>query len=136
MDKTTTSKRLRQIMADRSLKQVDILRKCEPYCKLHNVKLNRNDLSQYVSGKVEPGQFKLTILAKALDVSEVWLMGYDVPMTPQTEAAPVIPSLSPDVLELARQIQQLDAEDRAEIRGEVRAMLRQDKYKEKKADVS
>lgn len=78
--KTTTASRLLQIMKIRKLKQIDILRLAEPYCKKHNVKLNKNDLSQYVNGKVEPGQSKLYILAQALNVSEVWLMGYDVPM--------------------------------------------------------
>lgn len=62
------------------LRQVDILDACAPYCKMYNVKIGRNDLSQYVSGKVEPKQDKLTILSMALNVSEAWLMGYDVPM--------------------------------------------------------
>ena len=42
--------------------------------------MNKSDISQYVSGKVEPNQDKLYVLAKALNVSEAWLMGYDVPM--------------------------------------------------------
>lgn len=41
--------------------------------------MGRNDLSQYIAGKVQPKQYKLTILALALDVSETWLMGLDVP---------------------------------------------------------
>lgn len=77
-----TSIRLKQIMNDRNLRQVDILHLAEPYCKTYNVKLNKSDLSQFISGKVEPGQWKLTILGKALNVSEAWLMGYDVPMDP------------------------------------------------------
>ena len=43
-------------------------------------KANKNDLSHYVSGKVEPGQDKLSILGLALGVSEAWLMGFDVSM--------------------------------------------------------
>ena len=82
----------------RGLRQIDILNKCQPYCKKYDIRLNRNDLSQYVSGKVLPKQNKLTILAEALGVSEVWLMGYDVPMiadktpntTTQTLTFPVI----------------------------------------------
>lgn len=66
-------------MDEEGLRQVDILKMAEPYCLKHNIKLGRNDLSQYVSGKVEPGQKKLTILSLALGVSEAWLMGYDVP---------------------------------------------------------
>lgn len=80
MKKRTTSDRLKQIMTERNLRQVDILEMCKPYCQKYNIKLGRNDLSQYVKGKVEPGQKKLTILGMALNVSEAWLMGFDVPM--------------------------------------------------------
>lgn len=80
MEKENTSIRLKKIMSDRNLRQVDILELCKPYCQKYNVKLGRNDLSQYVTGKVEPGQKKLTVLGLALNVNEAWLMGYDVPM--------------------------------------------------------
>lgn len=87
MKKYTTAQRLKQIMEARNLRQVDILELAEPFCKKYGVKLGKNALSQYVSGKVEPGQEKLTILGMALGVSEAWLMGYEVPMeryTPTT----------------------------------------------------
>lgn len=80
MKKYSTSERLQQVMKARNLRQVDILESAEPYCKKYGVKLEKNALSQYVSGKVEPGQEKLTILGLALGLSEAWLMGYDVPM--------------------------------------------------------
>lgn len=83
----TTSERLNQIMEARNLKQIDILNLAAPFCKEYNVKLQKNDLSQYVSGKVEPKQDKLTILGLALNVSEVWLMGYDVPMNRQNQTS-------------------------------------------------
>ena len=77
MKKYSTSERLKEIMATRGLKQIDILEKCRPYCEKYGVKLNKNDLSQYVSGKVIPKQDKLSVLGAALGVSEVWLMGYE-----------------------------------------------------------
>lgn len=80
MKNSSTSERLKQIMNERSLRQVDILEAAKPFCEKYGVKLAKNDLSQYVSGKVEPGQEKLTVLGLALNVSETWLMGYDVPM--------------------------------------------------------
>lgn len=80
MKKHGTAQRLKQIMDTHNLRQIDILRAAEPYCKQYGVKLTKSDLSQYVSGRVEPGQDKLTILGLALGVSEVWLMGYDVSM--------------------------------------------------------
>ena len=67
-------------MAIRDLKQVDILNKLQPLCSIYNVKFNKSDLSQYVSGKTEPNQDKLFILSKALDVDVAWLMGFDVPI--------------------------------------------------------
>lgn len=78
MQVSNTSERLNYLMKTRNLKQSDILEKCKPYCKKYNVKMGRNDLSQYVSGKAKPRQNKLSILALALNVSETWLMGYDV----------------------------------------------------------
>lgn len=80
MEKETTSNRLRKIMSERNLRQVDILNLAVPYCEKYNVKLNKSDLSQYCSGKTEPNQDKLFILGEALNVNEAWLMGYDVPM--------------------------------------------------------
>lgn len=80
MKKENTSTRLKTIIKDRGLKQVDILNKALPFCQKYGVKMNKSDISQYVSGKNEPGQDKLYILGKALNVSEAWLMGYDVPM--------------------------------------------------------
>lgn len=91
MKEYNTSQRLKQIMDIKKMRQVDILHAAEPYCKRFDVKLNKNDLSQYVSGKTLPGQDKLTILGLALGVSEAWLMGYDVSMersvTPTAETS-------------------------------------------------
>lgn len=78
MRNANTSLRLKQLMSERNLRQVDILNAARPYCAQYGVKLEKNDLSQYVNGKVEPGQEKLTILGLALNVNETWLMGYDV----------------------------------------------------------
>ncbi len=65
-------------MEDNNLKQIDILKLCEPLCKKYDVKFNKSDLSQYLSGKTVPNQDKLYILCQALGVSEAWLIGYDV----------------------------------------------------------
>ena len=77
--KITTSERLKQIMSERNLKQVDVLALTEPVTREYGVRVSKSDLSQYVSGKTEPKQDKLTVLGRALNVSEAWLMGYDVP---------------------------------------------------------
>ncbi len=80
MKKESTAARLNYIIQERALKQIDILNACVPFCQLYDVKMNKSDISQYVSGKVEPNQGKLFILGSALGVSEAWLMGFDVPM--------------------------------------------------------
>lgn len=77
MKSHTTADRLNQIMKERGMRQIDILEAAKPFCEKYGVKLGKNDLSQYVNGKVEPGQEKLTILGMALGVSEAWLMGYE-----------------------------------------------------------
>ena len=78
---SSTSERLKEYQRLTGDKQIDILRKCEPYCKKYNVKMGRNDISQYISGRFQPKQDKLFILGNALNVSEAWLMGFDVPMS-------------------------------------------------------
>ncbi len=77
--KATFTERLKQRMKEENIKQVDILERSKKYCEMYDKKLTKTDLSQYVSGKVVPGQDKLFILALVLDVSEAWLMGYNVP---------------------------------------------------------
>lgn len=91
---SNTSERLKMVMSERGLRQVDVLTAAKPFCEQYGVKLERNDLSQYVSGKVEPGQKKLTILGLALNVSETWLMGYDVPVS-RDVTIPTAPNIQP-----------------------------------------
>lgn len=79
MEIQNTSTRLKQIMAERKLRQVDLLEMVKPFCEKYNVKINKSDMSQYLSGKVKPGQEKLSMLGMALNINETWLMGYDVP---------------------------------------------------------
>lgn len=78
MKTSSTASRLNEFMQENGLKQIDIINLAKPFCSEYGVKLSKSDLSQYVSGKVEPGQNKLYILARALNVSEAWLMGYEL----------------------------------------------------------
>ena len=87
MKVATTSQRLNQIISVRHIRQIDIIESAKPFSEKYGVKLNKNDLSQYVNGKTEPGQEKLTILGLALNVNEAWLMGYDVPMERTSNAS-------------------------------------------------
>lgn len=47
-------------------------------CRL--AKVPKSSLSLYLSGAYEPKQNRVYDIAKALNVDEAWLMGYDVPM--------------------------------------------------------
>ena len=69
--KESFSKRMKEAMDIRNLKQVELVEK---------TKLNKSAISQYVSGKYEPKQVAIYELSHALDVNEAWLMGYDCPM--------------------------------------------------------
>lgn len=79
MYKQTTGERLKILMKERHLKQSEILELCRPYSEELGVKIGKNDLSQYVTDKFQPGTDKLFLLSKALRVNEVWLLGYNVP---------------------------------------------------------
>lgn len=102
----STAERLQQIIRDRGIKQADILAAAQPYCERYGVKLNKSDLSQFVNGKSNPGQWKLTVLALALNVSESWLMGLDVPMERQSsdsvDPAPALLGSIPNLLPLPK----------------------------------
>ena len=143
--KITTADRLNQLMRERDLKQIDILELCKPYCEKYDVKLNKNDLSQYISNQYSPGQEKLTILSMALKVNEVWLMGYDVPsgidalknleqnLSKEAELQNSIQQIyGKATLELVNDFQMLDEVDKAKITERITMLLEDEKYSYKK----
>lgn len=71
----TFQNRLKKAMEYRNIKQVDLVEK---------TKLDKTLINKYLSGVANAKQKKLAILAKALDVDEVWLMGYDTSMVNST----------------------------------------------------
>lgn len=68
---STISERLQIAMDKRKIKQIDLAR-------VANV--NQGALSRYLKGSYEPKSATIYKLALALDVSDMWLEGYDVPM--------------------------------------------------------
>lgn len=79
MDKPidTIAHRLREALTASGKKQADVVRETG---------LDRGAVSSYLSGKYEPKQKAIYKMAKALNVNEAWLMGYDVPMARTLEA--------------------------------------------------
>ena len=67
----TISERIKEGLSIRNMKQVDLVEKTG---------INKGALSSYISGKYEPKQKNIYLIANALDVNEAWLMGCDVPM--------------------------------------------------------
>ena len=63
--------RIKQGLQIRNMKQVELADKTG---------IDKGQISSYLSGKYKPKQENLSLLAAALDVSEYWLMGLDVPM--------------------------------------------------------
>ena len=110
MERISTADRLKQLMRERNLRQVDILELCKPYCEKYGVRIEKNDLSAYVNGKYYPGQSRLAVLGLALDVSEAWLMGYDVKM----QRNPPVDDET-DVTDIVRRMLNLTPENRARI---------------------
>ena len=74
---STLADRLKEGMSLRGLRQADIVEKTG---------INKGALSSYISGRYQPKQNNIFLLARALDVNEAWLMGADVPMERATMA--------------------------------------------------
>lgn len=135
--KYSTQIRLKQLMQEQNLRQVDILNLAKPYCDLYDVKLNKSDLSQYLAGKTEPNQDKLAILGMSLNVNESWLMGFDVPKERNCQPSlssksnlsdPIEEKYGKSVADAIQLYLQLDSDDQGEIRGEMKHMLKAEKY--------
>lgn len=67
----TTAERIKEGMELRGLKQADLVEKTG---------ISKGALSSYISGRYIPKQNNIYLISKALNVSESWLMGNDVPI--------------------------------------------------------
>lgn len=65
------AQRLKDALRITKTKQIELSRSTD---------IDKGTINNYLAGKYEPKQDRLEIIAKALDVDPVWLMGYDVPM--------------------------------------------------------
>ena len=62
------------------IKEALNLRNMKPIELVEQSNIKKSALSQYMSGKITPRQKALDAMAKVLNVSPAWLMGFDVPM--------------------------------------------------------
>lgn len=72
MQVDTFANRLKKAMNKKNMKQIELSEKTG---------FDKSLISNYLSGKYKAKQDKLTILAELLDVSETWLMGYNIDET-------------------------------------------------------
>lgn len=68
----TISDRIKEGLQLRNMKQSELVEKTG---------IGKSSISTYISGAYEPKQKNIYKIAKALNVSEAWLMGADVPMS-------------------------------------------------------
>lgn len=77
--------RIKTALSLRGMKQSDL-------CRL--TKIPKSALSQYISGAYDPKQDRIYLISRALNVSEAWLMGLDVPMEREKENSPSVTALT------------------------------------------
>lgn len=67
----TTANRIKEAMKKANKRQTDIAKEAD---------IDKGALSSYLKGKYEPKQDVIYKIARVLNVSEMWLWGYDCPM--------------------------------------------------------
>ena len=103
----STADRLREAMRNSGKTQADLVRETG---------IGKSNISRYISGRFDPKSDAVHKLAIALNVSEMWLWGCDVPMerpAPEelgTLAADVL--LNPDMMRLVQIYSELDETDK------------------------
>lgn len=70
--------RLKAALSARGISQIEL-------CQATGIP--KSSISQYLSGYAKPKQDRIYLMSQTLDVSEAWLMGYDVPMERNTASA-------------------------------------------------
>lgn len=113
---STCGKRIAEALSIRGLKPIDL-------CKLTNVP--KSSMSLYINGSHEPKQNRIYSFAKALNVSEAWLMGYDVPME-RVAPPPKADALTEEEAALVVAFRKL-SDDKRKLVGDMAKMLSEEK---------
>ena len=74
---TDSQHRLIEIMHEFGVNQEEIARRTG---------ITKSAISNYIIGKREPRQDKISMISEAFGVDPAWVMGYDVPMFPRNNA--------------------------------------------------
>lgn len=123
--KEPCNKRIKQALELRGMKQTDLV---------EATGIGKSAISQYLSGKYVPKQTATHLIAKALNVSEAWLMGYDVPIERIEEIKRVVTKEEQEFLNL---FNSLDATDKKNLKNYINnVLLIADKYTVKKESLN
>lgn len=87
--------------------------------------VDKGSISRYLSGKFEPKQSAVLSMAKALNVSPSWLLGYDVPVEPDY-------TVKLDEDNLVVLIDKLSPDDKATLKTFVEALIKKSEDARKK----
>jgi transcriptional regulator with XRE-family HTH domain len=69
--------RLKEVLDKKGLRAVDLM---------EMTGVPKSAISFYLAGKSKPKADRIYTIARALDISEAWLLGYDVPMARSLES--------------------------------------------------
>ena len=109
----TTSERLQKIIDIRQMKQADLAKATD---------ISRGAISNYVQGRYEPKSDIVQKLANALNCSEMWLWGYDVPM--EKSVRPFNDEENPYALEITDTIDTMEPDDQIYVKDWVNAFAK------------
>ena len=118
----STPDRIKEAMHAANISQADVAKATG---------MSHSTISRYLSGKMEPKQKAISLLARALNVTEMWLWGYDVPQERPMEQkkndnlVKVIARLreDPSFYELVTQLDKLSVDEYASIRQLISALV-------------
>lgn len=112
-DAKTISERICEAMKRLDVKPVELSRRTG---------ISKSSISQYMSGYAAPKSDRIYLIAKALNVSEAWLIGYDEPMekTPEIDYVvntPTSENLTPNEQLMIDRYREIPEEKKSEILG-------------------
>lgn len=118
----TTANRIRTAITNAEKTQTEVARLA---------KIDRGSMSHYLKGRYEPKQDVIYRLAQVLDVSEMWLWGYDCPMERPKEQknndtiADIVVRLrtDEDFMSVVESLYKLDSEKIAGVKHMLNALL-------------
>lgn len=114
--KATCAERIREALKNKDMTQAEL-------CRLTGIP--KSAMSQYCNGGLVPRQDRTYLIAQALNVSEAWLMGFEVPVEREEKKSATISGdgLSAKKLALIKMIGDLDDADVDIVRAATEALI-------------